>query len=321
MTKEPQLNAALADGHFEFRVRVPTSSWWSLERPALIVDGVLFSSEVPLKEADGLFVLKDPSEEFVRFEGPRLWYHNEPSWHAHYHHHPVGRHIVRALPMSSRAWYAHPDPHLRVPHLTTGNDFSKLRAGRSEPCAASCVANYGGRLWFSKRHIWQRNRMILQPQVKLYGPEASWRRFRRFPAVWKQGPPSNYCGPPAANHPTVEHVFFLSGHKVCVCLENICEPLYFTEKFVNAVRAGCIPVYHAHSTVRERFLKGASWVDPADHGFNPGRTIAYALRQSQAEFRRINDNWLDSGILGETTPQSFWNRIAGIMRERIRSRR
>jgi hypothetical protein len=102
-----------------------------------------------------------------------------------------------------------------------------------------------------------------------------------------------------------------------VCLENSLEPHYFTEKFVNAVRAGCIPVYHAHPSVRKQFLAGANWIDPADFGFSPERTIEYALQQDQAEFRRINDAWLESGILVETDNQRLFFHLHAIMKSKI----
>ena len=85
-----------------------------------------------------------------------------------------------------------------------------------------------------------------------------------------------------------------------MCLENCTEAYYFTEKFVYAVRAGCIPVYHAHATVKTSFLSGARWIDPADFAFSPRRTIDFALNQDQMEFRSINDAWLESGILADT---------------------
>ena len=85
-----------------------------------------------------------------------------------------------------------------------------------------------------------------------------------------------------------------------MCLENCTESYYFTEKFVNAVRAGRIPVYHAHATLKTSVLSSAKWVDPADFAFSPRRTIDFALNQDQMAFRSINDAWLESGILAET---------------------
>jgi hypothetical protein len=116
-----------------------------------------------------------------------------------------------------------------------------------------------------------------------------------------------------------DHVQFLSTYKVVVCLENCVEPYYFTEKFVNAVRAGSIPVYHAHPVVKERFLNGAKWVDPADFGFNPRRTIEFALAQNQAEFRQVNDSWLHSGILAETENNRVFSNLYKIIAGKIKS--
>ena len=76
-------------------------------------------------------------------------------------------------------------------------------------------------------------------------------------------------------------------------MENCTEASYFTEKFVNAVRAGCIPVYHAHAPVKNSLLSGARWIDPAEFAFSSRRTIEFALNQDQDEFRSINDTWLN----------------------------
>jgi len=141
--------------------------------------------------------------------------------------------------------------------------------------------------------------MILDRRVELFGEPGVWANFRHFPKLWIRRPPDNYMGQAS---PCVddERSRFLSAHKVAVCLENCTEAYYFTEKFVNAVRAGCIPVYHAHATVKTSFLSGARWIDPANFAFSPHRTIDFALNQDQMEFRSINDAWLESGILADT---------------------
>jgi hypothetical protein len=162
--------------------------------------------------------------------------------------------------------------------------------------------------------------MILSPLVELFGKPESWAKFRSFPRIWQQRPPSSYqgCTSPGKDHFDEDHARFLSGYKVAVCLENCVEADYFTEKFVNAARAGCIPVYHAHSTVRSRFLASAKWVDPADFGFSPKRTIEYALTQDQAEYRRINDAWLESGILAETDNRKVIPMLHKILKSRLK---
>jgi hypothetical protein len=144
-------------------------------------------------------------------------------------------------------------------------------------------------------------------------------RFRQFPKIWKTGPPANFQGraSPGQEYFDDEYLSFLSAYKVAVCLENCVEPHYFTEKFVNAARAGCIPVYHAHPTVRDEFLRNAKWVDPADFGFSPRSTIEYALAQDQSEFRHANDKWLKSGVLDETDDRNVLPMLHRIIRSKI----
>jgi Glycosyltransferase family 10 (fucosyltransferase) C-term len=143
-------------------------------------------------------------------------------------------------------------------------------------------------------------------------------RFRQFPKIWKTGHPANFKGrAPGQGHFDDEYLSFLSAYKVAVCLENCVEPHYFTEKFVNAARAGCIPVYHAHPTVRDEFLRNAKWVDPSDFGFSPRSTIEYALAQDQSEFQCANDKWLKSSVLDETDDRNVLPMLHRIIRSKI----
>jgi hypothetical protein len=271
-----------------------------------------------LESADAVLALYDPTEELLQFKGPKLWYTYEPMWHPHFRRHPVGKELVRRLQPSEWVYFSNPDPAHRVAHITWGNELTKQRVKSAlRDAAVACVTNFGGRYWFLKKHIWLRNKMLLHGKVELFGRKAAWTQFRHFPEVWRCGVPGNYCGEPTGNHMDDHFLEFLAGYKVCLCFENSTEPYYFTEKFVNAVRAGCIPVYHAHATVTTNFLKGAKWVDPADHGFNPKRTVDYALAANQREFQQANDAWLDSGVLDATGYLGFWNRLHSLMKAKL----
>ncbi len=280
---------------------------------------MLYSPRVNLKEADGLVALYDPTEELLEFSGPKVWFTIEPKWHHHFHSHPIGKKLMRKLDESEHVFYGNPNPAYRVPHPTFRGPMTFPRQPVVREAAVACVSNYGGRLWFLKKHIWSRNRMILDPLVELYGNLDSWKRFRDFPRVWRRGLPLNHQGrsSPGNGYYSDEYLLFLSEFKVAVCLENCLEERYFTEKYVNAARAGCIPVYHAHPSVREMFLKGAKWVDPADFGFSPSKTIRYALEQDQAEFRRINDAWLLSGAVADTDDRDCIKKIHQILRRKL----
>lgn len=161
--------------------------------------------------------------------------------------------------------------------------------------------------------------MILDRRVELFGFPEAWAQFRHFPKLWIRRPPDNYMGR-ASPGVDDEGIRFLSAYKVAVCLENCTEAYYFTEKFVNAVRAGCVPVYHAHATVKTSFLSGARWVDPADFAFSPRRTIDFALNQDQMEFRSINDAWLESGILADTDELKVVPKLHEIISGKLRIR-
>ena len=272
-----------------------------------------------LEEADALLVLYDPSDELLRFTGPKLWFTSEPSWHSHFHSHPVGKRLVRELEVSERAFYGHPDARYRVPHPTYSGGLSRPRVASVRRAVVAIVSNFGGRLWFLKSHFRTRNRMILHRSVELFGKPDAWANFRHFPKLWTRRPPDNYMGQPPAGADD-EGIRFLSAYKVAVCLENCTEAYYFTEKFVNAVRAGCVPVYHAHATVKTSFLSGARWIDPADFAFSPRRTIDFALNQDQMEFRSINDAWLESGILADTDDLQVVPKLHEIISGKLRIR-
>lgn len=261
-----------------------------------VIEDILYSGKLALEEADGLLAMVDPTEELLRFKGPKLWLTYEPSWHSHYRRNPIGKKLVKVLAEDEWAYFANPNEKYRVPHSVYIGNLDCHRSDKIENKCIAVVSNYGGRAWFLRPHIWLRNIMIFNQKIDLYGREEIWKKFRHFPRIWTMRPPQNYKGPLRTDS-SEQHIRFLSQYKACVCLENSCEKYYFTEKFVNAVRAGCIPIYHAHASVRELFLKGARWVDPKHFWYRPNHTIEYALAQDINEYRQANDAWLKSGIL------------------------
>lgn len=86
----------------------------------------------------------------------------------------------------------------------------------------------------------------------------------------------------------------MAKYEVAVCLENLTEPYYITEKFYAAVQAGCIPIYHAHQTVKAGILAGAAWVDPVDFDFDVEATLAFALKENRRDYASRNFEWLQT---------------------------
>ena len=321
LVTQPYGGGAILNTETEYSCRIVSQQFGVDSWDDFRVGDILYSPRVPLAKADALLVLYDPSDELLRFDGPKLWFTIEPSWHHHFHSHPVGKRLVRELDASERAFYGHPDATYRVPHPTHSGTLSRPRAPSVRRAAVATVNNFGGRLWFLKSHFRTRNRMILDRRVELFGKPDAWANFRHFPKLWIQKPPDNYAGkasPGAEIDGDDKKIRFLSGYKVAVCLENCTEAYYFTEKFINAVRAGCIPVYHAHATVKNRFLSGARWIDPAEFGFSSRRTIEFALDQDQSEFRSVNDAWLESGILADTDDLKVFPKLHEIVNAKLR---
>lgn len=280
--------------------------------------GVEFNHSIPLDQADGLLSFYGASPELLHFQGPKAWYTDEPLSLSHFRTR-LARTLLRSLAPSEWLHHTNPDPFYRVPSPTHGGKLTLSRPATRLDKAVAVVSNFGGRAWWLFKGPRLRNRFILQPEVDLYGDADGWGRFRRWP--WSKGAcPANYQGPVDCQLWEDSQVSFLSTYKVAVCLENtIDQPNYFTEKFVNAARAGCVPVFYAHPTIRSSMLQGARWIDPADHGFDPGRAINAALAADSRSFQEANDAWLQTSKVADTHRDKVWERIALIMRSKLES--
>jgi hypothetical protein len=206
----------------------------------------------------------------------------------------------------------HPIPELRVPHVTH-NQVLEINPNKDRLAkAVAIVSNHGGSPWRRHPGISYRNRFITQPGVDLFG-RSGWNRYRTGRFSLARGAPSNYRGELPGDWPAAGKRELMARYKVAVCFENMNEPYYFTEKFVEAVCAGCIPVYRADPTVASGVLRGALWIDPANHGDDPERTIQAALRADVREFQETNGRWLKSRALAETHHLEVFRRIGAII--------
>jgi hypothetical protein len=268
----------------------------------------LFSRQIPADEADALLCEWAPDDELVTFGKRKAWYCCEPwcqfrglgngSW-------PV---IRDRLSPREFLWHGHPDTRYRVPHVTHVGALEISDNQDRLPKAVAIVSNHGGNPL--KRHpdISYRNGLITLPNVDLFG-RCGWTRYRRS---WYSLPakPGNYCGELPGDWPGAEKRSLMSRYKVCICLENMNEPGYFTEKFVEAVCAGCVPVYRASADVRDGILQGACWFDPSDTRW-PGKLAVEAALAANAEsVRRVNRLWLQQNrLLQATSDLGVFSRI------------
>ena len=106
----------------------------------------------------------------------------------------------------------------------------------------------------------------------------------------------------------------MSRHKVCLCLENMNEPGYFSEKFVEAVVAGCVPVYRASVNIRDTVLQGAVWFDPRDSRWPAEAVLQQAIEAAQSDCLQKNCRWLtESKAFAATHATSVFQRLSQLL--------
>jgi hypothetical protein len=279
-----------------------------------IVNDVLISRQIPPDEADALIVYWEPTPLLAAFDKPKIFYCCEPSYYFQGFRKHGLRKILSHLNSDEFAYHNHPNPLLRVPHQTheTQEYIANYNDNRKSQ-AVAVVSNIRNPLL---RHADMRYRIrfITHQLVDLYGQKKTWLNFRNT-IFSSKAPPPNYQGELKSRF--AGKIELISTYKVSLCLENSYEENYFTEKFVDAVRAGCIPIYRAHPSVKEGILNGAFWVDPADFGDDPEATIKYALSLDGKEIYHNNIEWFNSEEVQRTYLFSVYERMSEILLKKI----
>ncbi len=275
----------------------------------------VFSVDIPVEEADALLCEWAPDPELFTFPRRKAWYCCEPQCQFRGLGGGTWPKIKSELGPHEFLWHGHPDERYRVPHITHFEPLVMNTNPDRLDRAIAIVSNHGGSPW--KRHpdIAYRNRLITDPRVDLYG-RSGWKQYR---AHWYSRPstPPNYKGEIAGDWPAKEKRDLLSRYKVAVCLENMNEPYYFTEKFVEAVVAGCIPFYRATDDVRTTMLAGAMWFDPSDVTSMGNTSLQAALNIELKSCQNLNQEWmLSSKALAATSAKSVFEQIEAIMSNR-----
>ncbi len=296
-------------------------------------DSVL-STQIDASDADALLCQWEVYEELFTFRGPTAWFTAEPRENSRFGvlAEPPWAAAARRADPRQLLYPAHPDIAFRVPHVThvrlDGVAAHATFAGTRLHRAAALIRNSGGRPGQRWPDIELRNRFATADRVDLFGPGWVWGKFRSTFGFWKRSP-AGYQGDAEAAYlargigasvpkeywpKNIVKVELLSRYHAAICLENTVEPFYFSEKFVDGVLAGCVPIYRAHPTVRDGVLKGARWVDPADFGLSPNRTLAFALSLDREAVAEQNRAWLETEAVCATEETAVWRRIATILR-------
>jgi hypothetical protein len=272
----------------------------------------VFSVDIPAEKADALLCEWAPDPELFTFPRRKAWYCCEPqcqfrglgggTWPA----------IKAQLGPHEFLWHGHPEERYRVPHIT---HFEPLVMNTNQDRldrAIAIVSNHGGLPWRRHPDITYRNRLITHPDVDLYG-RSGWTRYRQRWYSWPKAP-ANYKGEIPGDWPAAGKRELMSRYKVAVCLENMNEPHYFTEKFVEAVVAGCVPVYRASEQIRNGVFNGAFWVDPADYNHVPQQILRACLSSLLLEVQAQNQRWMtENEMLKASHASAVFKRLGSII--------
>lgn len=299
-------------GELRLKVKVVTDG----SQPAdLVADNILFSPSLDYAACDAVLSYH-PNEEFLRYPGLKAWYCGEAraNW-IRATRLPWKGYLKRLRPEEFLT-FDQEDPRYRVPHPTHWDGpLPSNHAASRLPRAVAVVSNHEPvwkRILKRRFEAIRRSRFVVNELTDLYGSRKTWERFRGK-ILSRATVPHNYRGAVPGSFSSQEKITFLARYKVCICLENACEALYFTEKFVDAARAGCVPVYHAHPTVRDGVLQGAKWIEAADCRFDPLTAINLALHCDLEQLWLANDRWLDSAAVRATGWTTIHQRIGSIM--------
>jgi hypothetical protein len=291
------------------RLQVHLKSPWS---GRIETEQAVFSPDIPLEKADALLCEWAPTPELFSFPRRKAWYCCEPACQFNALGNGTWQKLKSRLGPHEFLWHGHPDPRYRVPHITHVGPLTMNRNLDRKQRAVAIVSNHGGNPLRTHPDIRYRNRLITEPTVDLYG-RSGWKQYKRHWFSWPTAP-ANYRGELPGDWDDEKKRQLMSEYKVCVCLENMNELGYFTEKFVEAVQAGCIPVYRATSDLLTTVLRGAIWLDTADSVCGKAKAIEHALKRDIEFVMDCNQKWIEENTeLQKTSGTAVFERIAGIL--------
>lgn len=272
-----------------------------------------FSTSFAPEETGALLCEWSPHQELLSFQRRKAWYCCEatsrglpqtPEWQA----------FRKSLKPSEFLYHAHPDLRYRVPHITHVTTHLVNCSDQRLDRAVAIISNAGGSPWTRGRDLSLRARFATHPDVDLYGQNEAWSNFRRT-SFSRPRLPGNYKGEIEGRWHDAARFKCMSQYKAAICFENTREAYYFTEKFACAVQSGCIPIYHAHKTLKEGILKKAAWVDPATFDYDVDATIHFALNENMEKYWTINEEWFKSEPVRATSLTVVFETIGQILHQ------
>jgi hypothetical protein len=278
---------------------------------------IQLASDSRIGLSDALLCVWRPMPLLQGFSGPKCLYNCEPVTNGAMGARDMAPWIDLLDTLGPDGWlyHAHPEAALRVPHVTHRRAIQVLKSDNRQRRVVAVISNCGGK----PRQRWdalvERNTFGTANYVDLYGNPRNWRVYQATQWSFPRRPKS-YCGPIQGGWGDDAKVRLMAKYHAALCLENTQEPYYFTEKFLDAVAAGCVPIYRAHPSVRETYLQGARWIDPADHGDDVEATIEAALSTDRHTCAEQNARWLKSPAVVATSEKAVFLRVATILHTR-----
>lgn len=283
-------------------------------RQEFVIDRFIFSNNVSPDDADALLCEWQPHHELLTFEGPKALYNSEALSRRMFRDQPEWQFLFAKPHSDLFLHHAHPNPELRVPMIAFVEPMVRIHSDDRLGRGIAIISN-AGTTWRTEE-ITIRNQFATHPLVDLYGSKSSWARYMRQNNLSGELP-LNYKREIAWPWNSMDKFETMAQYRAAICLENIIEPYYFTEKFYAAAQAACIPIYHAHPTVRNTTLKHAMWVDPADFSFDAEKTLTFALSENWQTYAAINSSWLDSLEAKNAGLQKVFRKLGEILTRNI----
>lgn len=279
-------------------------------RQEIIVDQYLFSNKISLKDAAALLCEWRPHSDLLTFTGPKALYNSEALSRKMFRNESEWQFLFRNTYDDLFLHHAHPNPNFRVPMISFIEPVLKIDKNDRNNLAVAIISN-AGTTWYTN-DIKIRNQFATHPMVDLYGSKGNWADYMQLNNLPGLLPP-NYKREIAWPWNSRDKFETMAKYHAAICFENVTEPYYFTEKFYAAVQAGCIPIYHAHPTVRETLLREAMWVDPAQFSFDVDKTLSFALSENRQTYAENNFQWLDSADAKRSGLHEVFRRLGKIL--------
>lgn len=243
-------------------------------------------------------------ERFVRFSGPKVFC----TFEAHRHMTAETVAILDSGVVDAHHFsYGDPDPEQRMCYPALDPDHAAMgdaleRRVDERRSGIACLVNRP----FDPEEstLYPRRLEVLEAlgdSIDLYGFPA-----RADGRLWDH---PRYRGAPADKRTTI------ASYTFNVCIENVDEPGYVTEKVIDAIAAGCVPLYHGGGGLAGDIVPPACFVDCRDLASGEVAELVATMRHDEVvEYRRAGIAFLRSEAAARFTHDDHRRRIAARLR-------